>query len=251
MSATAAVSRLDSNLDEMQYSAVRLLRGQLGRKFEIEDLLHGEYREELTDIAEKYVETYRGTFEFVQDVARAVRKYHNLTPNQAKGLLNCIVAEWSRELERRKTEEEFNLDLELPATPREWEIPDGKFTLVRAGEENRTYKIKTLDQEHCDRYHKPTGTRMLMFLNGPDNLRDYALFAWVTPNGKVQPRAPFKSGTPLMNGAQFLINADRKEALRTAKAFALMSNQCAICGAELTDQDSIEMGIGPICASKF
>lgn len=240
----------DSDLSELEYETVSSLRKELMRKYEASDVTVGEFRGDLAELAERYVSTYQGTFEFVQDLVISQRKYGYLTPGQAKGALNCIVAEYNRYIERRRaqeSEETFEVDL----TSVKWRIPDGKFTLVRGGEANKTYKIKTLDQDHCDRYQKPTGTRMMMFLSGPDNQSDYSLCAWVMPNGKLVPRGEYKEGTPLMIGAQMLLDMDRSGALATAKAFALWSNRCAICGAELTDATSIEMGIGPICRSKF
>lgn len=45
------------------------------------------------------------------------------------------------------------------------------------------------------------------------------------------------------------------EASRNPKAAALryaaITGECSICGAELTDKDSIAAGIGPVCATKF
>lgn len=39
--------------------------------------------------------------------------------------------------------------------------------------------------------------------------------------------------------------------LEAAKAYGHIYGMCVICGRTLTDEQSIEMGIGPICASKF
>lgn len=250
MVATLMETSLDSKLDEIKYEAVAELRKQLGQKFGADDLLYGEYRGELAEIAHEYTRTYTGSFEYMQDMALALRQYGHLTPNQAKGVLNCIVAEWNRAQARKQEKEDTLFEVQLPAKGG-WVIPDGKFTLVREGEANKTYKIKTLDKDHQDRYRKPAGTRMMFFLNGPDNQSDYAFFAWVTPQGNLTPRGEYQHGTPLMNGARMLLDMDKSGALDTAKAFALWSNRCAICGAELTDADSIAAAMGPICRSKF
>jgi hypothetical protein len=39
--------------------------------------------------------------------------------------------------------------------------------------------------------------------------------------------------------------------LAQAKAFGVAYGVCAVCGARLKDIDSIEAGIGPVCAKKF
>lgn len=47
------------------------------------------------------------------------------------------------------------------------------------------------------------------------------------------------------------IRADWKMTLEQAKKFGQLYGVCCRCGAALTDEDSIEAGIGPICAGKF
>lgn len=42
-----------------------------------------------------------------------------------------------------------------------------------------------------------------------------------------------------------------KNPLEAAKASGRLSGRCCSCGRDLTDPDSIEAGIGPICAQKF
>ena len=43
----------------------------------------------------------------------------------------------------------------------------------------------------------------------------------------------------------------RKMSLEEAEAFGKLYGVCCRCGATLTDETSIERGIGPVCASKF
>lgn len=42
-----------------------------------------------------------------------------------------------------------------------------------------------------------------------------------------------------------------KMTLEEAKAFGALYGTCCVCGRTLTDEKSIEAGIGPVCASKF
>jgi hypothetical protein len=39
--------------------------------------------------------------------------------------------------------------------------------------------------------------------------------------------------------------------LEEAKAFGRLYGVCVRCGATLTDEQSIEAGIGPVCAGRF
>lgn len=47
------------------------------------------------------------------------------------------------------------------------------------------------------------------------------------------------------------ITAEDRMTLDEAKEFGKVTGICCVCGAKLTNEESIEAGIGPICASKF
>lgn len=51
---------------------------------------------------------------------------------------------------------------------------------------------------------------------------------------------------PLLDDAKEMGNL-----LKLAKAYGHETGSCAVCGRLLTDKLSVQMGIGPICASKF
>lgn len=52
-------------------------------------------------------------------------------------------------------------------------------------------------------------------------------------------------------GAMVKLTADAKMTLEQASAFGHAFGRCCCCGATLTNPDSIERGIGPICAGRF
>lgn len=52
-------------------------------------------------------------------------------------------------------------------------------------------------------------------------------------------------------GAIRALSTNDKMSLEDAKAFGKLYGFCCRCGAILTDENSIEAGIGPICASKW
>ena len=47
------------------------------------------------------------------------------------------------------------------------------------------------------------------------------------------------------------LSPNDKLSIEEAKAIGVEFHYCCVCGIELTNQDSIDAGIGPICASKF
>lgn len=47
------------------------------------------------------------------------------------------------------------------------------------------------------------------------------------------------------------VSADERMTLEQAKEFGAIYGVCCQCGATLTDETSIEAGIGPVCASRF
>lgn len=52
-------------------------------------------------------------------------------------------------------------------------------------------------------------------------------------------------------GAIRMLSADTKMTLEDAKAYGVLYGVCCVCARTLTDEASIEAGIGPICAKKF
>lgn len=52
-------------------------------------------------------------------------------------------------------------------------------------------------------------------------------------------------------GAMRLLSESTRMTLDDAKAFGALYNTCCACGRTLTDETSVENGIGPICAKRF
>jgi hypothetical protein len=90
------------------------------------------------------------------------------------------------------------------------------------------------------------GELILGFLSGPDN---YTGCAFVKDDGRVILWKRYRSNehSRLRDGIRVL-EGDPKAC---ASAYSLESGKCAICGAPLTNPDSIEMGMGPDCAARF
>lgn len=52
-------------------------------------------------------------------------------------------------------------------------------------------------------------------------------------------------------GAMRILSEETKMTLEQAKEFGALYGTCCVCGRTLTDEKSIEAGIGPVCANKF
>jgi hypothetical protein len=58
-------------------------------------------------------------------------------------------------------------------------------------------------------------------------------------------------GFEIARGVIFKLRPEHKMSLEDAKKFGALYGTCCVCGRTLTNEESIEAGIGPICASKF
>jgi hypothetical protein len=242
---------MESALPVEAYQDIAALRTQLGRPYEPHDVASGEYRTSLVDAAMEYVKTYTGRFGFIVEIKRDLETRGTLSVGQIKGALNTISAEWYR-MEKSKTVETAAI-ISLPETVNTsgWVLPSGRYTIVHEDGTYRTLRIKALREEQYERYSKPVGTRMAQYLSGPDNGSDYQLFAWILPDGRIQMRGDYKLNSPLMDDLTTLLSFDSAAALDAAREYAKKSNRCSICGADLTNPDSIDASMGPICRGRF
>jgi hypothetical protein len=58
-------------------------------------------------------------------------------------------------------------------------------------------------------------------------------------------------GFEIARGMVYKLRPEHKMTLEEAKEFGALYGTCCVCGRTLTNEESIEAGIGPICASKF
>lgn len=82
------------------------------------------------------------------------------------------------------------------------------------------------------------------YLSGPDNESSYTQFAFVDGRKRgVWNR--YKSSARIVEALDVLLNGDADDA---GRRYAMQSGNCYICNRTLTTPESIERGIGPICA---
>ena len=53
------------------------------------------------------------------------------------------------------------------------------------------------------------------------------------------------------SGAIYRLKEEQRMTLEQAKAFGMATGLCCVCGRFLTDQESVEKGIGPVCIKKM
>lgn len=132
---------------------------------------------------------------------------------------------------------------------------NGTFTIRnRETNEHRTFSIKT---QPDDAQFAP-GQRIVSLLTGPDNTHSYTGFAFINDNGIHVWKSKSNRGSELYKGwtnwdwmAEMLwhIAANIPHPRFDVRRYELMhEGRCLKCNRKLTTPESIESGIGPICA---
>lgn len=215
----------------------------MGRKFELVDV---EGDTDLLTAAEAYVRAYAAkranntvkAFDFMDSMVDALSRYKSLTWGQAKGVLNCLRAAMAQRAEQQPV-------AAAPAAPEPVTIPNGTYTVVVQGG-HITLRLTTADEDKFG-----PGKQIAAYLNGQDNDNDYQGFAFVTGT-RFNAWKRFAMG---YDAQKFALNVLLTGGLNNAKeagiAYARESGRCCVCNRTLTDPESIENGIGPVCAGKF
>ena len=129
-----------------------------------------------------------------------------------------------------------------PAAPAaEFSVPDGRYTVIW---EDGYKTIRVSHQDELDTFMP--GKVILGYLSGSDNGRDYTSFAHVADDGAVRIWKKHQGVVALREAVKVLLG-DPKAA---SKAYARESGCCGVCGRTLTTPESLEAGIGPVCAAK-
>jgi len=207
---------------------VRQVRERLGRKFEVGDLTVG-----LKQFARSWVEGLGTRDEkfspemstFLVSVKTSFDRRGTLTDGQAKAVLNIATAakpEWMVEKERREQEQIAAHD-QIERAP---EITEGMY--VHDGE---IYKVQ--------RAVHGSGRLYAKVLVVHDQNFDFQ-------HGMTGGNATFE----FAKGMVYKLKPEEKMTLEQAAEYGRLYGVCCVCGATLTDEDSIAAGIGPICASK-
>lgn len=178
--------------------------------------------------------------DFLVDLRAKVRFGGRMTDKQIAGAINTFRFIYQDRLVGEARQELLNNVVARA------QIPQGTYTIT-----NGT-KHTTLRLIDCPKgWNKPTGTQMVKYLSGSDNSKDYTLFAWVYPNREVQVKKQYKGSITQINALLALMKCDDAEYIAAGQTWAMKSNHCFICSKPLTDDISIQNGIGPICAGNI
>lgn len=121
---------------------------------------------------------------------------------------------------------------------------NGKFTLTnKEAGEHRTIKINTAMSGSL------AGRRIVSLMIGPDNCSDFMGVAFVDETGKVSVWKRHK-GTEAEYVVKFCIAVLSGKIECPTEFEILESRLCRVCNRELTNPESIETGIGPVCIGR-
>lgn len=120
---------------------------------------------------------------------------------------------------------------------------NGTLTLENPATGNhRTFKIRTIP---ADSDFAP-GERVVGLLTGPDNTSDYTWFGFVKPERVIVWKK--HRGGVYDTYARMLANPEPWEAKGVVYHWDHVC--CRKCGRDLTTPESLESGIGPVCAGR-
>ncbi len=185
--------------------------------------------------------------DWLKDVATRFQKTGVLSDAQTKGVLNCARASLARA--KQKNGSGGSAPIRKPEAAGA-NLPDGTYTVVFEEGNHRTLKIATAPESS-----KLAGKRIISYLSGSDNAdwRSYTGFGFINDTDDGDECSffiwsKFRIGKGLLTEAVEVLLGDPKAA---AKAYGMESGRCCVCGRLLTVPESIEAGIGPVCAVKF
>lgn len=247
----ATAEEEDPELTDFQW--VVDIADKLGRKFEPLDLENSPKLQRAAQwyVRKGYLQNKVGLFPYMDDMVVTMTERGALTLNQLKGVANCLMSA-VRSLARTKAMEERNKRREVVnsltgenTVSVEPVLRRGLYTVV-FGDESDYLTLRVTLAKQNPNYPRPKGTQIVSYLYGPGNLSDYRGFATLIGDYVDPWRGTEPEGRP-MRALLILLRGGLEKQMEAGQAYALMSNNCYICGRPLTVPYSISMGIGPIC----
>ena len=180
------------------------------------------------------------TFEFALNMREAVRRYGDLTEGQMNATLRCIekfnAAKAARALQNVELEERRK-----DATPVDISHIVSAFANAKA-KNIRSPKLRLLGEDH-----------KLEFSRAPDHgknpgavyIKEGEEYLGKIYAGKFEPS---RGCSTELQAAVYAACTDPEQA---AIAYGRRFGVCSCCGRELTNHESIDLGIGPICREKY
>jgi len=188
---------------------------------------------ETSDPVEDYLRSYTGSFDFLQSVKGQLESGRTLSPKQRDAVQRCM----DRENERKADNEGRSL-------------PEGPFEAPKVEAQPQRRNNEPEATEGMYRTEDGTIYKVQRAVHGSGRLYAKRL---VVHEGEFSFQKGFQ-GTKVTfeydQGTIFKLKLTDKMTLEEAKAFGALYGTCCVCGRTLTDERSIEAGIGPVCAGK-
>lgn len=212
----------------------------LDRKFEASDM-----SPLLRQAARMYAASYEGDFGYMVEMRAAVAGNGAfLSDGQAKGVLNCLMADARRRLSAKPAAPVAAPEVTSP--PVLLQVPDGRFRVTLVDGSHLAIRIEKVAKDS----KLPQGTRVISTrINGDDWMGmasvspEGAFRLWNACRGELRDR--------VSNAVDILDSAETQDGwLIAGLAFAQEGAQCFFCGRDLDTPESLMVGYGPKCADK-
>lgn len=212
----------------------------------IQEWVH-EHRAEsdwMTEAARRNEER-RGNFAFPQAMVDALGKYGSLTDNQLAAVRKCMARDTSRE-EARARASVAEAEVRAVAPTVDVSKIEAAFQRARDSANQDREGLKFLHLRLDTFIFTPAGARSRNpgAIYVKENL-DESVYL-----GKIQ-GGRFFGAAVCTDDQERRIVAAAADPAAAAKLYGLRTGSCSICGRELTNRASIDLGIGPICAARW
>ena len=166
---------------------------------------------------------------FAESLARSIQKYGSLTERQSRAVLKIIAKEEHREANRNVSDAGFVALVNV---------------FVKAKETGAKRPILRFDGGDVE-------IKVSVAKDNSKNAGHLYVKADGEYLGKITPAGVFVKAYNTTDEQVELIKNIGEQPLEEAKRYGRVTGSCSVCGRELTNKDSIEAGIGPICAEAF
>lgn len=185
------------------------------------------------EIAAEFLRTYEGSWSFMQTL-KAEQSRGNLryTPRVIEVILNCKAREEKWATERAATSAAIKT---APVVP---QLPEGRRYYAVANESGELTFLRITKTKPTDRY--PT----------PMTFVDQIVGGGLGADSNPQPRGRVTASGSYLGTFESLYRKVVADPEAAMAAFGHALGSCGYCGRTLTDVESRERGIGPVCARK-
>jgi hypothetical protein len=177
-----------------------------------------------------WIQSSRATFEFAESMAEAIDKFGDLTERQLEACERAV----EKRNAARKAREEAKANAPVVSADKLMGAFDAA---VAKGLKRPVMRFDGFSASLAPATGKNAGA---VYLKGFDG--EY----W----GKIA-GGRFQASRECSREASEAVQAAMADPLAAAVAYGRRTGQCSCCGRELTNAESVELGIGPICRERF